>query len=1220
MFKSMDATTEEAAEIERFNGKYFEALQEAKNNGLLKTEKTTEQFFQEAVQANPVMQRVQARQSEFAKALSLGYMSMTASAGIYGEALDGGYNRRTAGVAALLAAGTNYGIMAGNSMGDWFLDKTTGYSTNMNTKVIKDAISPYLKDVEASLKLMDITPELGKASLKTTLLNAKASIASAFDSLSYGSEDYWKTSLVQGTEMAAIKGTEDATKGMIDAAASLGITKRKDNTEGFGGWNNVFSESGVERYVSTIVGGFIGGPLFKLNEKIIEPFLAKDSMPKPETASVIHEIANGNLEGLLKETEKYRKRFNNKLSPVSTEIGDKELFLPANGSTTQGDVVADTLTQVFKTLDGILNQENLKQTDDDLFKKALLNNISIPLLKDAGLDKIILKDFNSHIIDIVKLNSQLKDLDTKVDSSGIRKSELNSDLNQKRKEVQEILNGEKAGDYVEKSLFYLIKPINEAYSELDIDTFTKGKYKQDYNSLPETGAGLSKERVNTEYNDFVAKKNTTDYLDIKVAAYKGLQEVFSPILKEYSDSTYLDVRKRVLMKIVNSAGFLKLGETVKTQEGKNFLKEITDVAKQSGLNNITLENMFNTKLSDYLVRNKLLDFSEYDNIANEEDRTTGIAKTKEIIDRLGSNLPLQELNTETISKIMEKVNTQMDSIVKGENPDSEVEVVAPHVKLKPSEYQQKVNDIENNRVKEKNDVPYITNTGDELLDRQLKSQEVQHKLTDINKMNIDKPINIQTKITRDNKITKDHDAEFANLTATKEDKLKSSLTKQGTVNKIKEKGINTRYEERFKALEEKTANARKELSDTYIENNKKYSILEKYEQEFKGIDLKHDTLLEALTKKDSVVDLGKIFLFESLEKEPIIDNELLIDLKKRLTPQVENTITDFTDALSVTNAMTGVSLFGGTESVLGDTLSSERIKERILANINDGLSYTDAFAKEKEFIIKSINDNSQEINNIYQDDVIPELTQLVNTTVEFPEDLTKFDGLLSKPRTTNSLYDFLRKFEVSLGGGVQKSIFHLLEEESNSLKMFPSIDEYLREGYKADQITNAVNLLKMAKGLVHGMTETVISTATPFGFNQSIRHFLEKNDMAVDAEKFASINTNQSVMLNIELDMLQTKLQFLKNLSDSNSESKAAEQTKSRESFNTTLLDKYNTLKLSYKGQNLLDGLSSAFLPDDQNEDKLQKVEMLLYTNFKKLSLTKEEYPAFIKDTFSKFN
>ena len=73
---------------------------------------------QAAAMRVPELKKALIAQSNMSKALSLGYMAMTSSGHIYGEALDGGYDRRTAGFAALASAAGQYSLMMNNQMGE----------------------------------------------------------------------------------------------------------------------------------------------------------------------------------------------------------------------------------------------------------------------------------------------------------------------------------------------------------------------------------------------------------------------------------------------------------------------------------------------------------------------------------------------------------------------------------------------------------------------------------------------------------------------------------------------------------------------------------------------------------------------------------------------------------------------------------------------------------------------------------------------------------------------------------------------------------------------------------------------------------------------------------------------------------------------------------------------------------------------------------------------
>ena len=69
---------------------------------------------------DPAVRKLIEQQSELSKALSLGYMAITSVGGLYGEAVENGYDTRTAGFGTLAALAGTYAVMSNTRMGTWF--------------------------------------------------------------------------------------------------------------------------------------------------------------------------------------------------------------------------------------------------------------------------------------------------------------------------------------------------------------------------------------------------------------------------------------------------------------------------------------------------------------------------------------------------------------------------------------------------------------------------------------------------------------------------------------------------------------------------------------------------------------------------------------------------------------------------------------------------------------------------------------------------------------------------------------------------------------------------------------------------------------------------------------------------------------------------------------------------------------------------------------------
>lgn len=136
----------------------------------------------------PEMKQMYKRQSQLSKALSLGYMALTSSADVYGSAIQGGYDRRTAGFASLLAASGQYGVMMNNKMGDWFLDKTTGYNLETNRALMSKSLRPYLDEIKEIFSAQGVSNEIKRNRLAAVAVASKKAMRNLFTGASVAGE------------------------------------------------------------------------------------------------------------------------------------------------------------------------------------------------------------------------------------------------------------------------------------------------------------------------------------------------------------------------------------------------------------------------------------------------------------------------------------------------------------------------------------------------------------------------------------------------------------------------------------------------------------------------------------------------------------------------------------------------------------------------------------------------------------------------------------------------------------------------------------------------------------------------------------------------------------------------------------------------------------------------------------------------------------------------
>jgi hypothetical protein len=213
------------------------------------------------------------RRNKLSQDLTLGYMALISSSDVYNEALNAGYDNTSAGLAGLLTTSALYGIMSYNSttrgIGTWFLNKSTGFEEGVTRKGFAKEVNKLMIDTANRLKPLIQSGD--KKGIRSTLSNFKKDLTrNAYNFINY-SENIWKGAVIESIEEVSEEAISDAVKGIMDTVSWLGYTKSQGS---FGGFSNVFSETGLQRYLTSLLGGAIGGAMFDFQINKLEPFLS----------------------------------------------------------------------------------------------------------------------------------------------------------------------------------------------------------------------------------------------------------------------------------------------------------------------------------------------------------------------------------------------------------------------------------------------------------------------------------------------------------------------------------------------------------------------------------------------------------------------------------------------------------------------------------------------------------------------------------------------------------------------------------------------------------------------------------------------------------------------------------------------------------------------------------------------------------------------------------
>ena len=687
--------TKEADYLKKLSDKTTELMTDAVYGGFITSKHEAEEIAKKAMMKSVAKHAEDSSRSRLAKNLSLGYMALTQSVDVYSDALDAGYDRRTAGLTALLAAVGQYGLMSNNAMGDWFLDKTVGYSENVNKAAIRKLANSKLKDVQEAMKGFEVDPEMGKRQLGGIFKKFKSKINDlVIDPVSQSSiiEDLGKRALIEGVEEVTEQAAIDLSKGITDAFSYLGITKKKGS---FGGFGNVFSEQGLENYIANFVGGMIGGPMFELERSVISPLIQTGHLPTQTEIDLYDFVSTGKTNELLDAVDKYKPKYGSTtLSPIATKIGGDNIYLPTK-DISQADVIANQVKERIKLVDKIVNLENLGNTDEDLIKKSIVDQLYIRDLKKSGVDKFVLSDAKQIGLEIVSLNTDITALEkSKTDENqkqvAGKISELTAKLKEKRESFTELVTGVKSEYYHGLSLFTLNSALHKHLISLNVDEYVKTKYDENFYSLSEQ----DKEQRQNEFDSLMSdsESNLKNKMKIMYDHFLTMNEKMSKSIKDYDADGYASVRSRFysILHNVYDGTEKTLGGKIPIYAALARLNEVNRTLKENNFPTHTLDSQTDISVGQFLVDSGFIE----ETLNPEEMNATNIKHISKIAQHLGIERGVDEDDDSYVSRVKEDfkeklsfssaTNTVVDKIEKAFPDYKEMSVLELTSKLENS--------------------------------------------------------------------------------------------------------------------------------------------------------------------------------------------------------------------------------------------------------------------------------------------------------------------------------------------------------------------------------------------------------------------------------------------------------------------------------------------------------------------------------------------------------
>lgn len=590
------------------------------------------------------------------------YMSGTSTMDVYNDALDAGYDRRTAAITAGIAMGATTWMIQSTEIGQKALE---GLGFGSERATIRNAGKKFIEENRDLLHYVANNPS-DKAAFNSVLrkgINTFKKIKEPIDNI-ISSSGVVSNAVAEGIEEMSEEAIMDMSKAITDAFTGITGTQKEGSFD-------FLASNPLERYLMAGFGGAIGGAIFKVANNMSD---INRRTPEQARDNIFYLLRNGKKAELVDYIEKLRQQgvAPKNLSAINREIDGTTLNykpLEGNGDVSQNDAVIDLSLQLINQWDAVINEENLNLTDEEL--------ISISALRDKRLEELIkfdgrldiINDYNKLGKEIGELVIEKHDIENQLNAPGKeipnkselenRLTKLNSELIVKRSERDALLNGEKSEEYLKRALFNLSEVSKKIYSA-DIYTYTENVLGKSYGSLSQD----EKEEVKQRFKAY--RENNKEKFN---KAYK----IFTSLTDKYGNDILNIVSKLPTLNKIK--GFLSGIDEEALYALDEDAKRNFDLARRLGIElGVPVERGIdyifeyrNTDLADQTTQNLVKNF--FNNIDSDGVKGTDISdlistsrNTGELLNSISEDLARVHGAANTINNLVQAQLTNNPSL------------------------------------------------------------------------------------------------------------------------------------------------------------------------------------------------------------------------------------------------------------------------------------------------------------------------------------------------------------------------------------------------------------------------------------------------------------------------------------------------------------------------------------------------------------------------------
>ena len=504
---------------------------------LIKTGQWAETAFGKAAinKYLPAAQKIAESRMRTGQDLSLIYMAMVSNTDVYESVLQKG---GTPFEAASIALGSMIGMFTVDKylgLGEMF------FNDEPARRAIRDAARKNAEELmsTAGFKQAQTETKKGIVGLVQRGIDVgRRAVNDYHSAIKDRTLGFVGKSLGEGLEEVSEELVADLSKTLGELAGKLGYFSQTD----YGAWENA-----LDRYMMSFLGGAAGGGLFYG----VDAIQNRNRQTQEFQTDLVYLLRQGKKDEILAEVSRLKKegKLGSKtLSYKTAKSGTDNVFLTADTEQdSQSQYIYDTLVKTINQLDFILNDNQMKLNEDEVFDKMVQGEYRQTALSDflkGDKDEVknlsyitkYQQDFQKLAEDIVNKESEIQKYIAEITDPEKRNSDFQERLTKLKAEKQQLLDyrdylfGEGSLGYVEKMLFAMDTSLSGQYLALNYNQFVRNLYRKSADELTEA----EKESANKNWEQY--KKVRRDNLDEAFQLYKSMEKKISPSVQEVADN------------------------------------------------------------------------------------------------------------------------------------------------------------------------------------------------------------------------------------------------------------------------------------------------------------------------------------------------------------------------------------------------------------------------------------------------------------------------------------------------------------------------------------------------------------------------------------------------------------------------------------------------------------------------------------------------------------